>query len=133
MQHVLMRNSHAVLHAVTPGKYTLFDGFAHLASGLSCGLAGLAAGMAIGIVGDAGVRCVCCSTRPLHAVAGPHCTPQISCVCVTVASCCCCCALTSDALTTSVAVEGSLLMLRTLLLVGFAGSVILPVHEVERC
>lgn len=42
--------------AVTPGKYTLFDGFAHLASGLSCGLAGLAAGMAIGIVGDAGVR-----------------------------------------------------------------------------
>jgi F0F1-type ATP synthase membrane subunit c/vacuolar-type H+-ATPase subunit K len=44
--------------AVTPGKYTLFDGFAHLASGLSCGLAGLAAGMAIGIVGDAGVRWV---------------------------------------------------------------------------
>ena len=43
-------------HAVIPGKYTLFDGFAHLASGLSCGLAGLAAGMAIGIVGDAGVR-----------------------------------------------------------------------------
>jgi hypothetical protein len=47
--------------AVTPGKYTLFDGFAHLASGLSCGLAGLAAGMAIGIVGDAGVRCVGCA------------------------------------------------------------------------
>lgn len=44
--------------AVNPGKYTLFDGFAHLASGLSCGLAGLAAGMAIGIVGDAGVRWV---------------------------------------------------------------------------
>jgi hypothetical protein len=41
---------------VNPGKYTLFDGFAHLSSGLSCGLAGLAAGMAIGIVGDAGVR-----------------------------------------------------------------------------
>lgn len=38
------------------GKYTLFSGFGHLASGLSCGLAGLAAGMAIGIVGDAGVR-----------------------------------------------------------------------------
>uniref|UniRef100_A0A061RGN6 V-type proton ATPase proteolipid subunit n=2 Tax=Tetraselmis sp. GSL018 TaxID=582737 RepID=A0A061RGN6_9CHLO len=36
--------------------YTLFDGYAHLASGLACGLAGLAAGMAIGIVGDAGVR-----------------------------------------------------------------------------
>ena len=29
--------------------YYLFDGYAHLASGLSCGLA-------IGIVGDAGVR-----------------------------------------------------------------------------
>lgn len=36
--------------------YTMFDGYAHLASGLACGLAGLAAGMAIGIVGDAGVR-----------------------------------------------------------------------------
>jgi len=36
--------------------YYLFDGFAHLGSGLSCGLAGLAAGMAIGVVGDAGVR-----------------------------------------------------------------------------
>lgn len=40
--------------AATP--YYLFDGYAHLAAGLSCGLAGLAAGMAIGIVGDAGVR-----------------------------------------------------------------------------
>ncbi|KAL7082788.1 hypothetical protein ACP275_14G123500 [Erythranthe tilingii] len=36
-------------------SYYLFDGYAHLSSGLSCGLAGLAAGMAIGIVGDAGV------------------------------------------------------------------------------
>ena len=36
--------------------YYFFDGYAHLASGLSCGLAGLAAGMAIGVVGDAGVR-----------------------------------------------------------------------------
>lgn len=59
--------------AVTPGKYTLFDGFAHLASGLSCGLAGLAAGMAIGIVGDAGVRCVGRSSRTLLTV-GPSCT-----------------------------------------------------------
>lgn len=38
------------------GKYTLFMGYAHLGSGLACGLAGLGAGMAIGIVGDAGVR-----------------------------------------------------------------------------
>jgi V-type H+-transporting ATPase proteolipid subunit len=38
--------------------YYVFDGYAHLSSGLSCGLAGLSAGMAIGIVGDAGVRFV---------------------------------------------------------------------------
>ena len=37
-------------------NYTLFKGYAHLASGISSGLAGLSAGMAIGIVGDAGVR-----------------------------------------------------------------------------
>ena len=43
--------------------YYLYDGYAHLAAGLACGLAGLAAGMAIGIVGDAGVRCALC-----HAV-----------------------------------------------------------------
>merc|ERR1711879_1092389 len=33
--------------------YGLFDGYAHLAAGLSCGLG---AGMAIGIVGDSGTR-----------------------------------------------------------------------------
>ncbi|KAI3728881.1 hypothetical protein L6452_17526 [Arctium lappa] len=37
-------------------SYYLFDGYAHLSSGLACGLAGLSAGMAIDIVGDAGVR-----------------------------------------------------------------------------
>ena len=36
--------------------YYYFDGYAHLAAGLACGLASLSAGMAIGIVGDAGVR-----------------------------------------------------------------------------
>jgi len=41
---------------IHPTGYTLFQGYAHLASGLACGLSGLAAGMAIGIVGDAGVR-----------------------------------------------------------------------------
>jgi len=55
-QHNLNPTSSHVLTPVSPTKYTLFDGFAHLSSGLSCGLAGLAAGMAIGIVGDAGVR-----------------------------------------------------------------------------
>ena len=38
--------------------YFLYTGFAHLTTGLCCGLSGLAAGMAIGIVGDAGVRAV---------------------------------------------------------------------------
>ncbi|KAL2062362.1 hypothetical protein VTL71DRAFT_6628 [Oculimacula yallundae] len=36
--------------------YSLFNGFMHLACGLSVGLTGLAAGYAIGIVGDMGVR-----------------------------------------------------------------------------
>lgn len=36
--------------------YRLYDGFAHLAAGLTCGLCGLGAGYAIGIAGDAGVR-----------------------------------------------------------------------------
>merc|ERR1712216_244306 len=41
---------------IRPEGYTLFQGYAHLSSGLACGLSGLAAGMAIGITGDAGVR-----------------------------------------------------------------------------
>jgi V-type H+-transporting ATPase 16kDa proteolipid subunit len=41
---------------INSSGYRLFDGYAHLAAGLACGLAALAAGMAIGIVGDAGVR-----------------------------------------------------------------------------
>lgn len=37
-----------------PGtQYSLFNGFMHLACGLSVGLTGLAAGYAIGVVGDA--------------------------------------------------------------------------------
>lgn len=36
--------------------YSSYSGFAHLASGLVCGLAALSAGMTIGVVGDAGVR-----------------------------------------------------------------------------
>merc|ERR550534_1929775 len=36
--------------------YGLYDGYAHLAAGLSCGLSGLGSGMAIGIVGDSGTR-----------------------------------------------------------------------------
>jgi len=37
-------------------NYSSFQGFAHLAAGLSCGLSSLGAGFAIGICGDAGVR-----------------------------------------------------------------------------
>ena len=37
-------------------KYTMKDGFKHLASGLTCGLSCLGAGISIGIGGDAGVR-----------------------------------------------------------------------------
>merc|ERR1719329_410177 len=37
-------------------KYSGFYGYAHLASGLCCGLSSLGSGLAIGIVGDAGVR-----------------------------------------------------------------------------
>ncbi|MCJ1225159.1 v-type proton ATPase 16 kDa proteolipid subunit 2 [Toensbergia leucococca] len=37
-------------------NYSLFNGFMHLAAGLSVGLSGLAAGYVIGIVGDMGVR-----------------------------------------------------------------------------
>ncbi|MBA0606001.1 hypothetical protein Godav_018525 [Gossypium davidsonii] len=37
-------------------SYHRFVGYAHLSSGLDCGIARLSAGMAIGIVGDAGVR-----------------------------------------------------------------------------
>ena len=48
---------------VSEDTYSFYKGFAHLASGLCCGLSSLvvkqliqAAGLAIGIVGDAGVR-----------------------------------------------------------------------------
>jgi len=41
---------------VKSSNYSAFDGYAHLAAGLSCGLSGMGAGFAIGIVGDAGVR-----------------------------------------------------------------------------
>jgi len=38
--------------------YSLFNGYAHLAAGLCCGLSCLAAGGTIGFIGDVGVRCV---------------------------------------------------------------------------
>lgn len=46
-----------------PGKnYSLFEGFMHLACGLSVGLTGLAAGYAIGIVGDMVCTAQACRT-----------------------------------------------------------------------
>ncbi|AEO54768.1 hypothetical protein VTH06DRAFT_8592 [Thermothelomyces fergusii] len=42
--------------ALGGSNYSLFNGFMHLACGLSVGLTGLAAGYCIGIVGDKGVR-----------------------------------------------------------------------------
>merc|ERR1712147_182345 len=41
-----------IAQKVAPQDYKMFDGYAHLA----CGLSGLSAGMAIGVVGDSGVR-----------------------------------------------------------------------------
>ncbi|KAL1892791.1 v-type proton ATPase 16 kDa proteolipid subunit 2 [Sporothrix stenoceras] len=38
------------------GHYSLFNGFMHLACGISVGATGLAAGYCIGVVGDKGVR-----------------------------------------------------------------------------
>ena len=37
--------------------YSLYNGYAHLAAGLCCGVSCLAAGGTIGIIGDVGVRC----------------------------------------------------------------------------
>ncbi|KAK4216602.1 hypothetical protein QBC37DRAFT_87847 [Rhypophila decipiens] len=53
---------------VPPGQagghhYSLFNGFMHLACGLSVGLTGLAAGYTIGIVGDKGVRAYMLQSR----------------------------------------------------------------------
>merc|ERR1711918_292664 len=45
-----------IANAVEHDSYSSFNGYAHLAAGLACGLSGMAAGIAIGIVGDAGVR-----------------------------------------------------------------------------
>ncbi|KAK3371988.1 hypothetical protein B0H63DRAFT_285227 [Podospora didyma] len=44
------------LQPPSSGSYSLFNGFMHLACGLSVGLTGLAAGYCIGVVGDKGVR-----------------------------------------------------------------------------
>jgi len=53
-----------ITQALTPPKsgggettYSLFNGYAHLAAGMCCGLSCLAAGGTIGFIGDVGVRC----------------------------------------------------------------------------
>ncbi len=45
-----------ILNGRIVDKYTAKNAFAHLSSGLCCGLSSLGAGIAIGIGGDAGVR-----------------------------------------------------------------------------
>lgn len=45
-----------VFPGASKDAYSGFSGYAHLASGLCCGLSSLGAGLCIGIVGDAGVR-----------------------------------------------------------------------------
>jgi len=45
-----------ILTQQVKGLYSAFQGYAHMAAGLACGLSGMGAGFAIGIVGDAGVR-----------------------------------------------------------------------------
>ncbi|KAL1872289.1 hypothetical protein VTK73DRAFT_1671 [Phialemonium thermophilum] len=51
------------LQPPSQGTYSLFNGFMHLACGLSVGLTGLAAGYCIGIVGDMGVRAYMLQSR----------------------------------------------------------------------
>jgi len=38
------------------GKYSIYNGYAHLAAGLCCGVSCLVAGGTIGVIGDCGVR-----------------------------------------------------------------------------
>lgn len=55
-------NGSSVVKAPTGGSthYSSFNGYGHLAAGLSCGLSCLAAGLSIGIAGDAGRRVSAC-------------------------------------------------------------------------
>lgn len=48
---------------VKKDDYSMYQGFAHLASGLCCGLSCLAAGLSIGIIGDAGARALAQTDR----------------------------------------------------------------------
>ena len=45
-----------LIQKIDANNYSMYKGFAHLASGLCCGLSSLAAGIAIGIIGDSAVR-----------------------------------------------------------------------------
>jgi V-type H+-transporting ATPase proteolipid subunit len=45
-----------IVQNISDTNYALYNGYAHLAAGLACGLSSLAAGLAIGIIGDSGVR-----------------------------------------------------------------------------
>lgn len=45
-----------IIQGIKADGYSLFNAYAHLAAGITCGLSSLAAGLAIGIIGDYGVR-----------------------------------------------------------------------------
>ena len=45
-----------LIQKINKENYTYSNGFAHLASGMCCGLASLAAGLAIGVVGETGAK-----------------------------------------------------------------------------
>jgi len=45
-----------IIQNISADAYAAFNGYAHFAAGLACGLSCLAAGLCIGIVGDSGVR-----------------------------------------------------------------------------
>lgn len=45
-----------LIQKINKDNYTYAQGYAHLASGMCCGLASLAAGLAIGVVGETGAK-----------------------------------------------------------------------------
>jgi len=53
---VIITQSITTPDGTASNTYSIFNGYAHLAAGLCCGLSGLAAGGTIGVIGDVGVQ-----------------------------------------------------------------------------
>jgi len=45
-----------IIQNIPTSQYSAYNGYAHFAAGIACGLSSLSAGLCIGIVGDSGVR-----------------------------------------------------------------------------